>query len=226
MAKYIFGLFIIVLTSSFTPAPQTVIFEGEIHYTTTYTYFPAHLERYRSVMPTTLDMYIRRNLVKMEGPTGMANGYMIRIKNLSTHTGYLAMSVGNTYAAYRQGPAEFQSEVDNMTTPTSIEYIDETKNIAGYICKKALVYMPSSTKPFTVYYTNKIPAEAYNIVYKGLKGFPLYFEKSDNGVTSFTQAISIHPQKQEDTKFLLPEKFKLLSMEEFKNAFFNDNIVE
>jgi GLPGLI family protein len=208
---------IILFFMSFTAKSQSVIFEGEIHYVTTYTYFPKALERYKPYMPVTMDVYVRKNLVCKEGPTAFANGYQIHITNLTTNSGYTAMRVSDNTVAYRKTPQKYQAEFDALPTPTSIEYVNETRTIGGFVCKKALVYLPSSTKPFTVYYTNKIPAEAY-VVYKGLKGFPLYFETNSNGVTSFSEAKSVRPTKQDDSKFLLPKEYRILPYEEFRQA--------
>jgi len=215
MNKILVALFLFISFSA--TLAQSVKFEGEVHYVTTYTYFPAALEGYRPYMPITMDIYIRDFLVCKEGPTAMANGYQIHIKNLTTNSGYTAMRVADNSVAYRNSPSDYASETSTMPTPTSIEYLDETRTIGGYPCKKALVFLPSSTKPFTVYYTTKLPAEAF-VVYKGLKGFPLYFEGNMNGVTYYTEAKSVNPTKQDDSKFLLPKEYHVVSYEEFKNT--------
>jgi GLPGLI family protein len=221
MGKFILSLILLCIANLSQGIAQSVNFEGEIHFTITYTYFPDHLKRFQDQLPRNSDVYVRNNLVCKKGPTGMVNGYQIYIKNLATHTGYNAMQVGETSVAYRLTAQDYQTELNSMTAPVSIEYLNETKQIAGYLCKKALVYMPSSTQPFTVYYTDKIPAEAY-VIYKGLKGFPLYFEGNMNGVTYYSQAFAINPTQQSDAQFLLPKNYKLLSKEEYRNALIKD----
>lgn len=209
---------IIFLFASISSAKaQSVNWEGEIHFVTTYTYFPPELANYKPYMPTTMDFYIRKNLVKKEGPTGFANGYQIHITNLSTHSGYTAMRVAENSIAYRRMPQDYQAEIDAYPTPTSIEYVNDTRTIAGFLCKKALVYMPNNSKPFIVFYTTQIPAEAF-VVYKGLKGFPLYFEANNKGMLFYSEAKSIHPTKQEDSTFLLPEEYHVVPYEEFKQS--------
>ena len=219
MNKYIltFTLFLSFLMAK----SQSVNWEGEVHYVTTYTYFPEALKGYKDYLPVTMDIYIRKNLVCKEGPTGLANGYQIHITNLATQNGYTAMTVADNQVAYRKGPAEYASESEAMPIPTSIEYVNETRTIAGFPCKKALVYLANSSKPFTVFYTNQLPSEAY-IVYKGLKGFPLYFEGSMNGVTFYSEAKSVNPTKQADSKFLLPQEYHIVSYEEFKSTLIKD----
>lgn len=221
MGKFFLSVVLLFLANIPQTMAQSVNFEGEIHFTTTYTYFPEHLLRYRDQLPRNSDVYIRDNLVCKKGPTGLVNGYQIYIKNLATMTGYNAMQVGETSVAYRLTNQDYQAEMNSMAVPLSIEYVDETKQIAGFLCKKALVYMPGSTQPFTVYYTEKIPAEAY-VVYKGLKGFPLYFEGNMNGVQFYSEAFAVNPTKQSDAQFLLPPNYKVLSKEEYRNALIKD----
>lgn len=211
---------LLIVSFSFAKA-QSINWEGEIHFTTTYTYFPPELESYKPYMPVSMDFYIRKNLVCKEGPTGFANGYQIHIQNLITNSGYTAMRVSDNSIAFRKMPKDFQSDLDIMPNPISIEYIEETRTIAGFVCKKALVFLPTSTKPFVVYYTTQIPAEAF-IVYKGLKGFPLYFEANRKGVLHFSEAQSIHPTKQPDSRFLLPKEYRVLPIDEFKQSLMED----
>lgn len=219
MIKFVFG-FVFVLTSFFGMS-QSVNFEGEVHFVTTYTYFPKELESYKNFLPVTMDVYLRNNLICQEGPTALANGYQIHIRNLKTNTGYTAMRSGDNSVAYRKTPANFESESKAMPNPTSIEYLSDTRQIAGFQCKKALVFLPNHSQPFTVFYTNQIPSEAL-VIYKGLKGFPLYFEGNMNGVTYYSEAKSINPTQQEDSKFLLPKDYHVLSYEEFKQALIKD----
>ncbi len=54
----------------------------------------------------------------------------------------------------------------------NIEYLDETKTIAGYTCKKAIMKDESGQLSMTAYYTEKINNQAEK-KFAGLKGFPL-----------------------------------------------------
>ena len=219
MAKFLTTLtFILFILSG---NAQSVNFEGEIHFVTNYTYFPPQLEQYKDYLPVTMDVYVRNNLVTKEGPTGFAGGYQIHIRNLLTNQGYTAMKVGDDAVAYRKGAKEFASENAAMTTPTSIEYVEGTRKVAGFVCKKALVFLPGNSKPYTVYYTDKIPKEAFE-VYKGLNGFPMYFEGDMKGVKFYSEAKSANPTPQPDSRFLLPKEYTVVSYEEFKNTLMKD----
>lgn len=207
--------------ASLTAMSQSANFEGEIHFVTTYTYFPAQYETFKNDMPVTMDIYIRNHLICQEGPTALKNGYQIHIRNLQTNSGYTALRVADNAVAYRKMSADYVNEDASRPTPTNIEYLNETRTIAGFVAKKALVYMPNSTKPFVVYYSEQIPSEGY-VIYKGLRGFPLYFEGNLNGVTYYSEAKSINPTPQEDSKFLLPKQFRVVSYEEFKSTLIKD----
>ena len=218
MSKIIAVLFVFLGITSFA---QSVNFEGEVHFVTTYTYFPPELEKFKDYLPVTMDIYVRNNLMTKEGPTGYANGYQIHIRNFATNQGYTAMKVGDDAVAYRKSAKDYQTESAGMPTPTSIEYVEGTRKIAGFVCNKALVFLPGYTQPFTVYYTEKIPKEAFQ-VYKGLKGFPMYFEGDLKGVKYYSEAKSANPTPQSDSRFLLPKEYTVVSYEEFKSTLMKD----
>lgn len=214
MRQLLFAIFIISSASLFA---QATPFEGAVHFTVEYTKVPENLQPYAQNLPTTFDLYIRNFLVCKAGPTALVNGYQIDIRNVRTKSGYMGTQVGGTAVAYRKYPKDYQVDLDAMPTPTSIKYIDETKTIAGFVCKKALVYFANNTNPLVVYYTTSIPANTH-VIYKGLKGFALYFEMNNNGMELIATAKSVNPGKQEDSRFLMPAKYRLLSHAEYNQA--------
>lgn len=59
-----------------------------------------------------------------------------------------------------------------------IKETEETKQIAGFLCKRALVTLPSSGDTFSIYYTNEITLRHPNATnpYKEIKGVLMEFE--------------------------------------------------
>jgi GLPGLI family protein len=59
-----------------------------------------------------------------------------------------------------------------------IEETNETKIIAGFNCKKAIIRLPSSNESFTIYYTKEINLKHPNATnpYKNIKGVLMEFE--------------------------------------------------
>jgi GLPGLI family protein len=90
---------------------------------------------------------------------------------------------------------------------TEIKYLDETKEIAGYKCKKAEVTIKNKgTEVMTmyVYYTEELPPTVMKPVYKGLKGCPLEYTLNTNGIKMKFTAKSVSKEAVPDTKFEIP----------------------
>jgi GLPGLI family protein len=93
------------------------------------------------------------------------------------------------------------TKVDEKPANLTIKELPETKEIAGYTCKKAEVTSPASPDPITVYYTEKIGNNGYNTQIKGIKGYPLAFEINQSGVKISYNAKSVSTEKVMDSKF-------------------------
>jgi GLPGLI family protein len=70
------------------------------------------------------------------------------------------------------------------------ETVDETKNIAGYNCKKAVAKLPSG-KSLVVYYTTElaITNKEYNAAFKNLPGVALQYEL-ESGTMKYKYTLS------------------------------------
>lgn len=81
----------------------------------------------------------------------------------------------------------------------SIRYnlLDETKHVAGYPCKKAIVTVPGENKEIIVYYTPELKPLDKHIepLFAGIPGVVLeYVHETNNGTISFTAGkISFDP---------------------------------
>lgn len=98
-----------------------------------------------------------------------------------------------------------------------IEYLSETKTIAGYNCKKALITLEDDTK-LNVFYTDQIAPKNRSTKYTfdELKGFPLEMEvKQDKMIIKLT-AENVSTNKLDKSKFSLaiPEGYEETTMEE------------
>lgn len=208
-------------TTLFTVNAQSLNFEGEIHYKIEYNAPEGYNQSLLEKQPTSHHIYIRKNLVCRQGPTMLENGYLIEIINLVKKQGYIGYQLKNNAAYCPTTAQELENDYLALPLPYDIEYLNETKNIGGYIGKKALVFMSQNQPPFVVYYTNQIPTEAF-AVYQGLKGFPLYYEGTINGLQYTCYASKVNPKPQSDERFKMPSEYKKLNRLEF-NAFIRGN---
>ncbi len=132
-----------------------------------------------------------------------------------------SMELGDKKYLIKMTNEEMKSE-EKMKPETSIQYIDSTKIIAGYTCKKALVTVKNQdgvNETMAVYYTKEIPADKLKEVYKGLKGFPLEYTVLQSGMKMTYIAKSISKEPVPDSKLELPkEGYIETTMDELKKT--------
>lgn len=106
--------------------------------------------------------------------------------------------------------ADQQAEKDKV----EVELLDETKEIAGYTCKKAIV-RPEGQEDvrFTLYYTDEIvPEGSMNpYSYSQIKGMPLQMEieLQGNMVTMVAEEVKLEKQRKDLFLIKVPEGYTL-----------------
>ena len=101
-----------------------------------------------------------------------------------------------------------------------IKYTDETKDIAGYKCKKAEISAKDNgEKIVNVFYTEEISSIDLKPIYKGLKGFPLEYSVNQSGMEMKFTAKSISKETVADSKFEIPkEGYRETTIEELQKT--------
>ena len=103
---------------------------------------------------------------------------------------------------------EFESEANKALS--NIEYLDETKDILGYACKKAIMKDDTGNTVMTVFYTKEISNKAQK-EFVGLDGFPLQYNMTQQNMTMEILATGINKQSVPDTSFEKTDGFKDIS---------------
>lgn len=111
---------------------------------------------------------------------------------------------------------------EEATAPElTIKYLDETKEIAGYKCKKAEITMKTKegkTDVVYVYYTDEIPASEVKAPYKGLKGFPMEYQMNQGGLRMTFTTKSVSKEAVAAGKFEIPAGYTEITMEDFQKT--------
>jgi hypothetical protein len=110
-------------------------------------------------------------------------------------------------------------EMNELKHGEKIEYIDSTKTIAGYLCKKALFsYTDDEGKLVsnTIFYSEELGNEKINFggEYEGLKGLPMEYQLNFGEISIKVTAIEVKKGKVKDTDFLIPSEFVEMTPEE------------
>jgi len=123
------------------------------------------------------------------------------IVDLKEKTMINIMDIGGKKYLVRTDEAQLKKEKEAEPN-LKINYSTETKTIAGYVCQKAEVLMDDgSGMVMNVYFTEEIPLNELNPVYKGLKGFPLEYTMNMGGITIKFIANSITKEKIDKSVF-------------------------
>jgi hypothetical protein len=109
---------------------------------------------------------------------------------------------------------------DNDTNDLeNIIYIDESEDFLGIECKKAIInsinIKTNRITTSTIYYTNKID-NSYNINFKKLRGFPIYYEIISDNIISTYLAVDIIKKNINPKIFEIDNNTSIYKIEDFK----------
>lgn len=187
-------------------AQSTKSFEGIIKYNVSFEDSGLPAMALSMLKGAGMDVYIKEYKQRIDVNMVMqSTSSLIDNKNGSMIT--LMDVMGQKYLI-RMDEAAVKKEQENMPDP-EIKYTDETKVIAGYTCKKAIVNIANAGAGLVnavVFYTDEIPVSAVKPVYKGLKGFPLEYSVDMGGIQMKFVASSVSTENVADDKFDVPKE--------------------
>ena len=106
----------------------------------------------------------------------------------------------------------------NPMKDKKIEFTEETKEIAGYKCKKANVTW--SDYSFIVYYTDEISIDEpnWNNPFPEIEGVLLEYQYEMFDIKTKVTATSVKKEEVEDSVFEIPEGYKNVSKKEMEDV--------
>lgn len=203
------------LLSSFTPAKD---FTGTVVYNISY-----EMEnmdpQLASFLPKTMKLTVKAPFSKSEINMGM--GSNVSIFNAETKTGVTLMDMMGQKFAIRISDAEVNKELE-AAGDVEVVKLDETKEIAGYACKKALVKVKETGDELIVFYTDELSTgleNSNNPIFKDIDGLMLEFQMVQKGMSMHFTAVSLDKRKVNDDEFEVPEGFEEITKEEMESKF-------
>jgi hypothetical protein len=161
-------------------------------------------------MPTKLDFYISGELARIDQSTKIGTQTTI-IDTLLKRNILLINLMDKKFGIILDG--NDTSDVENII------YYEESEDFLGIECKKAIINsINKKTKKSTtstIYYTNKID-NSYNINFKKLKGFPIYYEIISNNIISTYLAVEMTKKNIDPKIFEIDNKTSIYKMEDFR----------
>lgn len=154
---------------------------------------------------------------KSRTEVNMAMAKNITIADSKKKTATVLMDVMGMKYALKVGSEDMARE-EEASKDIKINYIDETKEIAGYKCKKAQITNKENIT-VNVFYSEEIAGGSYDNKFKGLKGFPMEYEMNQNGMKMLITANEVRKEKVDDKIFEIPEGYKETTKEELQKMF-------
>ena len=204
MNRLISFLYVLITLSSFSQG-----FEGLISYKITHTSLDSSINEIAS-MPTKLDFYISGELARIDQST-----------KIGTQTTIIDTLLKRNILLINLMDKKFGIILDDNDTSDveNIIYSEESEDFLAIECKKAIINsINKKTKKSTtstIYYTNKID-NSYNINFKKLKGFPIYYEIISNNIISTYLAVEMTKKNIDPKIFEIDNKTSIYKMEDFR----------
>lgn len=192
-------------------------FEGVINYKIDWQNLPAEMADYASMLPSEATGTVKGHMYKFEQQQPMG-GKQITIVDNEDGSGVMLMDMmGKKQAVVMD--AQPESEESNQPQP-EFEYMDETKKIAGYDCKKAIMTVAAGEQKITmeIFYTEEISGNTGLSQFEGLKGFPLQYSTDMGQFTMVLTADKVEEKKVSDDAFSIPEGYEHVSVEELQRS--------
>ena len=211
--KLVLAVIIISFTAVVTQA-QTKFTEGKIVYTITMTDNDMD-EQTASMMPKEMTMSTKGDMSRIDMVTGMGNFVTLYDGKAKVATILMDMMGNKTAMKLTEEDMKQKQEKHKST----VKYLNDTKVICGYNCKKAEVTIEGQKDKAIVWYTKEITAKNPNSMNGGLsdiEGFPLEYNIDQRGMGMKMTAKSVTPGTIDDAIFKIPEGYKELTPEQMK----------
>jgi len=216
------ALFVVIFFAYSVNAQKTKAFQGTITYDITYTganITPAE----KAQLPVTSTVTVKDCKTKTEMVTGPVT--QAAITDGATKSEIVLIDYMGTKYALKLSTAEISEGMAKATMP-KVTLTPDTKVIAGFTCKKAIlttVQEDSSITKDTIYYTEEIGCSDLNFssTFKDIPGAILEYTEyiAQIEATSVYKAKEVKKSKISDNIFLIPSDYQEVTKEEFKKAF-------
>ena len=201
-------------------AVNAQIKEGTITYNMTFEGLPAEQAAMMGDMETILSFKEGKSLSERNSMMGSEITF-------SDEKGLLMLidQMGNKVAVMQTKEELDKAAAKDKTPEPKIEYVNETKMIAGYECKKAIFTIVDKDKKetkFDVWYSDKFAGQSKNAkgreaLMKGLKGMPFEFSIPLGTFKINVVAKSVSTEPVPDSKFVVStDGYKMITIDDLK----------
>ncbi len=167
-----------------------------------------------AMLPSEIVMKFKGSKCRTEMATAMAENITLSDQK-DPSSGLILLDVMGSKYAMKVDPAKVEEQKKSLPEFEVIAST-ETKDIAGYKCKKAIMKNKSNNEETYIYYSEELPYLENSLTsqYKNISGMPLEFNTKLNGITMTIRAKSIEKIKIADAEFVASSEYKLVTEEQ------------
>lgn len=214
-ASYFFLLFFLTHNLVWAQSTTKDTYSGKIIFDITYQ--DAKLDKKNmDNMPTESIVYFKDNLMKMEMSLPM--GKTTFISDHATGKGTMLMDMMGNKFSVKMDKSDLEKEKKSKEN-TKVTFPGETKLIAGYNCKKAIVtfHTPEGDKTMDTWFTNELKIKnSFSSQIEGIDGFLMEFYTTQNGMSMKMKARSLEFTSIDNSEFVIPEGYTPFDMDALK----------
>jgi len=191
-------------------------FEGTVVYGIEYKDLPAEMAAFEAMLPDETIIKIKGDNSRTEQSLGMGMK-QVTIFDTKKGQGTLLLDMMGKKTAVEMSSEQMDKQRGEKAKELDIQYIDgETKKIADYDCKKAIIKGAEGIE-LEVYYTEALPSNASR-EFKGLKGFPLQYTIASGPMKMELVAKSVKQESIDKGLFVIPDGYEKQTFDEFQKS--------
>lgn len=176
-----------------------------------------------SLLPTSMSFKFKDNnsVQKIEGWIGIFS--MAGIHNVKDGTNSALLKIMNEKYCYQSGFDGEPFGFDRMPD-MKIELVDETKEIAGFQCKKAQISFENpKIEGFEVYYFEKVDLKDPNPnnPFKKIPGVVMEYRMSFQKIPMALKAVKVEEVPVSDEEFDIPDGYEMVSRDKIQEVISN-----
>ncbi|GAB5525742.1 MAG: hypothetical protein Roseis2KO_36140 [Roseivirga sp.] len=184
-------------------------FEGVVVYSIEYIEVPDEVKGMESMLPQTTSMSISGDMVRVEQEV-MGGSQIVIVDNQKKESHILMDMMGQKLDIFLS-KAEME-KAEKEAPEMIVKELSGTKTILGYKCKEALITDPDTGNTQKVFYTNKLEIDHKD--FKSLKGFPLEYYTTQQGMQLRMTATEVTKKDLPATYFEVPGGYQRMTMDE------------
>jgi len=172
-----------------------------------------------SMLPEKVTITYKKSKSKFELVIAYGLMRMTHISDSKDQSIISIVELGNQRKACKYNYKDIEKELEHLPE-YDIDKTNEAKEIAGVLCKKAIVSDKTNNARFEVYYTETIEAENINWFnpYRSIESPLMYFTINHYNIEMDLKASKIDTLEIEDSFFeVKKENYEWLSKKEFEN---------